>query len=265
MRPIICGIVGIMLAMGAVAPDAANAGPALNVYGAASLKEFLQDSESAFEKNHPGVDVRVNLNSSSRLRIQIEQGAPADVFLSANTQCMDPLVEHNLTEDATIFAHNRLVVLTPRSNPAGIDSPGDLAQSSLKLVVAAPETPIGRYTLASINKMDSSGAFGTSFKAKVMSNVCSQEPTVKSVVAKVHLGEADAGISYVSDVSPAINAKVLMIGIPDDYNIVADYPVAVVSGSRAKTIGNAFVRFVLSPEGQKLLQKHGFIPARVQR
>jgi len=243
----------------------AEANKSLMVFGAASLTEFLQEVSPIFEEQHKGTTVRLNLTSSSRLRIQIEQGAPADVFLSANTAHMDPLVKAGLAEKSALFAHNRLVIVVPGSNPGRLDTPADLAKPGLTLVIATPETPIGRYTRESIGKMDACGRYGSDFEKGVVANVRSNEPTVKAVVAKVHLGEADAGICYSSDITPAIRADVKVIEIPDDVNIVADYPIARLTGAREKSLAAYFVQFVLSPEGQRLLEKHGFIPARPTR
>ncbi|MBN1457911.1 MAG: molybdate ABC transporter substrate-binding protein [Armatimonadetes bacterium] len=240
----------------------AEADQTLLVFGAASLTEFLQEVGPIFEQQHKGTTVRLNLTSSSRLRIQIEQGAPADVFLSANMAHMDPLVKAGLAEKSDVFAHNRLVIVVPRSNPGKLDTPADLAKSGLTLVIATSETPIGRYTRESIGKMDACGRYGDRFEERVLANVRSNEPTVKAVVAKVHLGEADAGVCYSSDITPTIRADVKVIAIPDDVNIVADYPIARLAGAREKALAADFVRFVLSPEGQRLLEKHGFIPAR---
>ncbi len=240
----------------------AEGGTTLTVFGAASLTEFLQEAEASFEKDHAGTTVRLNLAASSRLRIQIEYGGRADVFLSADTQNMDPLVQAKLAEKPIIFAHNRLVIAVPRSNPARIGSPGDLAKPDVKLVIAAAETPIGTYTRESIYALDASGKYGKGFRKRVFANVCSQEPNVKAVVAKVNLGEADAGICYASDITPAIRPNVSAIDIPDEFNVIADYPIAVIAGPGRKDVAGQFVRFVLSPKGQSLLVKHGFVNAR---
>ena len=262
MRGIVSLSFSVVCALALVVGGPAEGANTLMVFGAASLTEFLQEAETLFQKEHPGTTVRLNLAASSRLRIQIEYGGPADVFLSADTKHMDPLVKAKLAERSSIFAHNRLVIVVPKSNPAHINAPGDLGKRNVKLVIAAPETPIGTYTREVIQKMDASGKYGKGFAARALGNVCSQEPTVKAVVAKVHLGEADAGICYASDITPAIRPAVSVIDIPDECNIIADYPIAVVAASRQKDLANQFVRFVLSPKGQSLLVKHGFVNAR---
>jgi molybdate transport system substrate-binding protein len=256
----ICIIPVVAVSLGLARPAAAAG--SLTVFGAASLTEFLQQAEQVFESEHPGTRLTLNLAASSRLRIQIEHGAPADVFLSANTLHMNGLVEAKLAQSPTVFAHNRLVIVLPQANPAHIDHPADLARPDLKLVIAAAETPIGRYTRISFDKMDASGEYGDDFKARAIANVRSNEPTVKAVVAKVLLGEADGGVCYASDVTAALRPKVKVVDIPDDVNVVADYPIALVAGSRNERLARQFIAFVLAPQGQRLLAHHGFIPAR---
>ncbi len=240
----------------------ATAADTLMVFGAASLTEFLKEAKPIFKEQNPGAEIRLNLASSSRLRIQIEYGGPADVFLSADTRNMEPLVKAKLAGKPSIFAHNRLVIAVPKKNPARIKTPSDLAKPNIKLVIAAAETPIGAYTREVIDKMEASGDYGNDFKPRVMANVRSHEPTVKAVVARVNLGEADAGVCYSSDITPAIRENVLTIDIPDAVNIIADYPIAVIARTEYRTLAGKFVAFVLSPEGQRLLVKHGFLNAK---
>jgi molybdate transport system substrate-binding protein len=247
----------MLIALVAIRP--AEAGRTLMILGAASLTEFLHEACPILEKQPKGTAVRLNLAASPRLRIQAEHGAPADVLLSASTAHMAPLVEAKLAEKSQPFAHNRLVMIVPRSNPGKLTAPADLAKPGLKLVLAATETPIGRCARESIGKMPECGGCGGSFEKRVLANVRSNEPTVKAVVAKVHLGEADAGTCYSSDVTPAIRSDIKTIAIPDGMNIVADYPIARLTDGREKALP---ADFVLSPEGQRLLEKHGFIPAR---
>lgn len=262
MRAVVWLAIPVLALAAVFAASPAEAADALTVFAAASLTEFLQEAQPLFEKENPGTEVRLNLAASSRLRIQIEYGGPADVFLSANTRHMDPLVKAKLAGKPSIFAHNRLVIAVPKRNPARIKMPCDLAKPNIKLVIAAAETPIGTYTREAIDKMEASGHYGDDFKARVMANVRSHEPTVKAVVARVNLGEADAGICYSSDITPAIRENVLTIDIPDAVNIIADYPIAIIARTRHRTLASKFVGFVLSPEGQRLLVKHGFLNAR---
>lgn len=246
----------------AVGVRPAAAGKTLTVFAAASLTETLKQVEPIFEKAHPGLDVRLNMAASSRCRIQIEQGAPADVFLSANTSNMDPLVGAGRVEKPAIFAHNRVLIIAPKSNPAGVKSPADLAKSGIKLVTCSPEVPIGKYTRIVIDKMEASGEYGSNFKARVLSNIVSEEPNVKGIVAKVRLGEADAGVCYASDVTPAVRPDVKVVGIPDEMNVIGDYPIAVVKGGSQKALAREFMAFMLSDRGQSILAENGFIPVR---
>ncbi len=255
-------VLAVSLLIGILPVQPADAAETLTVFAAASLTEFLGEAEPVFEKKHPGTQVRLNLAASSRLRIQIEYGGPADVFLSANTKNMGPLVKAKLAEKPSVFAHNRLIIAVPKRNPARIRAAADLARRGVKLVIAAEQTPIGTYTREVIGKMDACGDYGEDFAARVMANVRSHEPTVKAVVARVYLGEADAGICYASDITPAIRENVFSIDIPDAVNVVAAYPLAVISRTRHRALADTFVDFVLSPEGQRLLVKHGFLNAR---
>jgi len=248
----------LTLLVGTIQPAAAET--RLVVFAAASLTETLQQVEPVFEKAHPGVDVILNLAASSRCRIQIEQGAPADVFMSANAANMNPLVEAKLAEKPTIFAHNRVVIITPKANPGEVAKPGDLAKSGLKLVTCSPEVPIGKYTRIVLGKMDASGNYESDFKDRVLANVVSEEPDVKGIVTKVRLGEADGGICYASDVTRAVRPDLRVIDIPDNVNVIADYPIAILKGSDEKSLAGEFVSFMLSQHGQRMLAENGFIP-----
>lgn len=251
-------LLALVAGVASLLPAAADT--SLFVFAASSLTETLQEAEQVFEKAHPGVDVRLNLAASSRCRIQIEQGAPADVFLSANTSNMDPLVEAGLAKDPIIFTHNRVLIIAPKSNPGRLIGPSDLAKPGLKLVTCSPEVPIGKYTRTVIDKMDASGDYGANFKTKVLANIASEEPNVKGIVAKVLLGEADAGICYASDVTAAARPKLKVIDIPDEVNVIADYPIAVMTGSSQQALAQQFVAFMMSEQGQRLLAENGFIP-----
>lgn len=232
----------------------------LTVLAAASLQEFMNDAAPAFEKAHPGVKVRTSLAGSSELRIQIEQGAPADVFLSADTKNMAPLVSQHLVQKPVIFTKNSLAILVGRRYRTTIKTPADLAEQGVTLVLAAPEVPVGNYSRQVLAKLDASGKYGKDFSKRVLANVKSNEPNTKSVVAKVLLGEADAALVYVTDATPEVRRSTSVIAIPDNMNVIAAYPIAVVARSRNRALAQEFVDFVLSDDGKSLLRKHGFVP-----
>jgi molybdate transport system substrate-binding protein len=194
------------------------------------------------------------------LRTQIEEGAPADVFASASGKEMDTLVTGSfVTKDVPqIFLTNKLVVILPANNPATLEKLEDLAKSGIKLVLAAETVPVGNYARQALDKMN--GSFGADFKDKVLANVVSNEDNVKQVVAKVQLGEADAGIVYISDSIAAPELK--SIEIPAELNVIAKYPIAPLTKSENADLAAKFTEHVLSAEGQAVLQKWGFAPIK---
>jgi len=254
------GILSLLVAFSLVSSTPASADRTLTIFGAASLAEYLEAAKPIFEKLHPGVTVRINTAGSGQVRVQIEQGAPADVFMSADTANMDTLAAAGRVMKPAVFARNRLTVIIPKDNPAAIQTLADLAKPRVKLVIGAADVPVGKYTRTIIDKMDASGAYGKGFAKRVLANVRSEEPSVKPVVTKVSLSEADAGFCYISDVTPVVRPKVRAIRIPDKDNVIAVYPIAVLSESKEKALAQDFVKLVLSPEGQRLLAKHGFLP-----
>jgi molybdate transport system substrate-binding protein len=241
-------------------PTAGSIGPSgsLTVFAAASLTDAFGEMGEAFEAANPGVSVAFNFAGSAALRAQIEEGAPADVFASANTSHMDQLHDAGLAGAPAVFAHNSLVVIAPNDNPGGIETLADLAKPGLKLVLAADAVPAGGYARDMLAKADGDPAFGAGFSEAVLANLVSNESNVKQVVTKVALGEADAGIVYGSDVTAAVAPDLQTIEVPAAVNVVADYPIAVLSESDHPEAAREFVDFVLSVEGQTILAKWGF-------
>ena len=233
---------------------------ALTVFAAASLTDAFTEIGKNFESQNPNVTVTFNFAGSQALRTQIEEGAPADVFASASAKEMDALIAGSFAakESSQIFLSNKLAVIVPADNPAGIDSLDDLANSGVKIVLAAEEVPVGNYSRQAFELMNAS--FGADFKNNVLANVVSNEDNVKQVVAKVQLGEADAGIVYMSDavVAPELET----IQIPDEMNVIAKYPIAPLVESDNIELARAFVAYVLSDEGQAILRKWGFAPPK---
>lgn len=230
----------------------------LSVFAAASLTDAFTEIGSAFEASHPDVRITFNYGGSQNLRTQIEQGAPADVFASANTKEMDSLVSGNLVAAGTpkIFLTNQLVTILPQDNPAGIGSLADLAKPGLKLVLAAEEVPAGRYARQVLEQLNQ--LYGDDYKDKVLANVVSNEDNIRQAVTKVQLGEADASIVYVSDAVAVPDLQ--RIEIPADMNVIAEYPIAALAKTENAELASAFVAYVLSPAGQAILEKWGFTP-----
>jgi molybdate transport system substrate-binding protein len=242
----------------AVPPTDTTEPKTLHVFAAASLTDAFTEIGRNFEAANPGTTVAFNFAGSQALQTQIEEGAPADVFASASKTDMDTLVTDNfVTQDAPEqFLNNKLVVIVPKDNPAGLATLEDLAKPGIKLVLAADAVPVGKYALQALDLMDAK--FGNGYKTKVLANVVSNEDNVKQVVSKVQLGEADAGIVYTSDGVAAPELK--RIEIPVDLNVIAKYPIAALAKSENIDLANAFIAYVLSADGQAILQTWGFAP-----
>lgn len=244
------------------APQDPSQSREITVYAAASLSEAFRELAPLFERETQGARVRYNFAGSQQLAVQIEQGARADVFASADQRWMDYLTERRLASGAaSAFARNRLVAIVPRANPGRIAALTDLARPGLKLVVAAEAVPAGRYTREVIRRLSERPGAPRGYGERVLANVVSQEENVKAVLAKVQLGEADAGFVYRSDVTAATASSLIVIDIPDDANVVAHYPIAVLAGARDPSAARAFVSFVLGTRAQQVLARHGLIPA----
>jgi len=230
----------------------------LNVFGAASLTAAFGEIKTKFEAANPNVTVTYNFAGSNTLATQITNGAPADVFASADTNNMQKV--NTLVNTPQTFARNNVVVIIPAKNPGNIKTLHDLANKGVKIAVAGPSVPVGNYTLEVLSKMGQSSEYGPAYESAVKANFVTQETSVSGVVQKVELGEVDAGYVYVSDAYSA-GSKVSSITIPDQYNIVADYPIATVKDSTHPTQAEAFVQYVLSPDGQAILVQYHFLPA----
>ncbi|MGH8958049.1 MAG: molybdate ABC transporter substrate-binding protein [Acidimicrobiia bacterium] len=214
------------------------------VSAAASLTDAFEEVEAAFEAANPGVDVLMNFGSSSSLREQILEGAPVDVFASADVSNMDRVVESGDADDAATFARNSLQIAVPEGNPAGIGGLDDFSEPDLLIglcVAGVPCGDLGRQALEN---------------AGVVPALDTEEPDVKALLTKIEVGELDAGITYVTDVlsSEAVDG----IEIPGQFNVVADYPIAVLVDAPHPSGAEAFVEFVLSRDGQLILQSYGF-------
>jgi molybdate transport system substrate-binding protein len=234
----------------------------ITVYAAASLTDAFSELGKLMEQDSLPTRVRYNFAGSQQLAVQLEQGAKADVFASADQRWMDYVRERHLTAGPSkIFAHNRLVVILPKSNPGHVRELQDLARRGVKLVVGAEAVPVGKYTREMFRRLERRPGFPPAYRDSVLANVVSQEENVKSVVAKVQLGEADAGVVYRSDVTPRVAPSVTVLEIPDDANVLASYPIAVLTGSADSLAARAFLALLLGPEGRRVLARHGLTPA----
>lgn len=230
----------------------------LNVFAAASLTEAFKEIAQALEKHYPGLRIVYNFAGSQALRTQIEQGAQADIFASADGRQMEQARQNGVTQGETpIFVKNRLVVIVPHDNPAGIQTFQDLARPGMKLDLAAAQVPVGNYSREAIEK--ASAAYGADFATQVRQNIVSEENNVKQVVLKVQLGEVDAGIVYISDVILQVRQAIHTIPIPDAYNRIATYPIAITKDVKNRLAAEAFIAFVLSEPGQAILKAHNFL------
>jgi molybdate transport system substrate-binding protein len=259
----------LVLALLAAPPSHARSGPApstLEVFAAASLSDVFTEIGHHLERQRPGLTVRMNFAGSQQLAAQIEQGAVADVFASADGRWMDYARNRDLLagEPAT-FVMNRLVVIVPKSNPARIHHLQDLARGGVKMVLGADAVPVGHYSRTVLRNLARDHAFDGDFAPLVLRNVVSEEENVKSIVGKVQLGEADAGIVYRSDVTATVARFLHAIEIPDSANVFASYPIAIVKDTREPEAARAFVDLVLSAEGQQILGRYGFIPVTPAR
>lgn len=236
----------------------------LVVYAASSLTDAFEQIASEFEAANPGVDVLFNFGGSSELAAQLREGAPADVFASANARQMRVAREAGrIAGTPRTFAKNRLVLIVPADNPAGIAALRDLAAAGMSIVVAAEGVPVRDYTNTLLDRLAADPAYGEAYRAAFMANVVSEEPNVRQVAAKVAFGEADAGLVYASDVTPDISDEVIALAIPDDLNTIAAYPIAVTDDAAAPELAQAFVDFVLSDRGQAILVSWNFLSARI--
>ena len=241
----------VAMLLGAAACGGGSSGSAspkpsqLTVFAAASLTDAFTEIGDDFTAAHPGVGVSLDFAGSNDLVTQIQQGAPADIFASADTVNMD--TAGDLVDTPQVFSGNELAIAVAPGNPENVVGLADLSRSDLKVVLAAQDVPAGKYANEILDRA------GVSVKP------VSLELSVKGVVTKVALGEADAGIVYVTDVS-ATKGKIDSVAIPKSHNVIASYLIATVVASEDMVNAQAFVDFVLSAAGQQVLASYGFLP-----
>jgi molybdate transport system substrate-binding protein len=241
-------------------PTAPPANITLKVLAPSSLTEAAKDITAAYEAAHPGVKLAIEFGHTPTQRLQLMQGATGDVFITASQKDMDDAVADKSVAagQPRVFAKNLLVVVLPAKNSADLQKLEDLAKPSVRVLVAVADTPIGKVTLNLLDKMEKQ--FGAGYKAKVVANVVSSESGVKPIVSKIKLGEADAGIVYVTDAVSAPELKTL--AIPAELNMVMQLNVAPLAKAANPEQAAAFTAYLMSPEGQATLKKWGFLPGQ---
>jgi molybdate transport system substrate-binding protein len=227
----------------------------VTVFAASSLTDAFGKIGSEIEESGEG-KVTHNFGGSQALVTQLSQGARADVLASADARNMEAAVSAGVVETGTqrVLLTNRLVVAVEPGGRA-VATLEDLAKPGIKLVLAAESVPAGNYSLQALDKLSENPQYGADFKARVLANVVSREDNVRQVVAKVELGEADAGIVYVTD---ARGGKVGTVAIPYEYNVIARHMIAPVKGGPNPEGGRRFMEYMLSDEGQQVLEDFGF-------
>jgi molybdate transport system substrate-binding protein len=234
---------------GSPTPSTTTLSGTASVFAAASLTDSFKALGTAFQTAHSGTTIQFNFAGTPTLVTQIEQGASADVFASADTTNMDKLKADGFTGGASqVFAHNKLEIVVAAGNPKGIAGLADLAKPGVIYITEAATVPAGKYALQIL------ASAGVKVTPK------SLETDVKSVVGKIELGEADAGIVYTTDVKAA-GSKVTGVPIPDSVNVTATYPIVAVKGAKNAALGKTFIAYVLSADGQATLQTFGFLRA----
>jgi molybdate transport system substrate-binding protein len=238
------------------AEDRAAAPREITVFAAASLSDAFNELAEVYQVQNEGVQVVFNFAGSSQLATQLNEGIAADVFASANTTQMRVAVDGGriAAETERVFVSNRLAIVVPADNPAGINALEDLAQPGVQLILAVEGVPVRQYTDEIV------AAMPADFQEQFYNNLVSEEDNVRQVAAKVALGEADAGVVYTSDVTPDIADKVQQIDIPDAQNVIATYPIAPLADAPQPELAQSFIDFVLSAEGQRILSRWGFGP-----
>jgi molybdate transport system substrate-binding protein len=259
---------GLLLVATLLAPSMAGAKSTstLTVFAAASLSDAFGEIGRQMERENQDLQVRFNFAGSNQLALQIESGAQADVFASADLPWMSYLAERErLAGAAQIFAHNRMVAIVPKTNPARIRGLRDFGRRGIKLVLAGEAVPAGQYARAILRNLASRPEFGEDFARRTLANLVSEEENVRAVVTRVQLGEADAGFCYVSDALGPPARYLRTFPIPEEANVLAEYTIAVMKSAPKHDLAEAFVEKVFSPGGQRILAHYGFLPASSPR
>lgn len=246
-------LTALLLTAGSAAAD-------LTVFAAASLTDAFTELGKAFDATS-GNKTTFSFAGSQALRTQLENGAKADVYASANDAQYTPLVTKGIVAAGQPFVRNKLTLIAPKDNPA-LQTLKDLTKPGLKLVIADKTVPVGDYTRRMLAAIDKSGTYGKDFAARTLKNVVSEETNVRQVALKVQLGEADAAVVYATDVTPTLRPLVRVVALPTRFNQNASYPIGVLKASVSPDAAQAFVSYVQSAAGQQILKKWGFLSPR---
>ena len=252
----------VLLGLVLILPGRPAGADELMVFAASSLTEAFTELGRQYEQAHPDTRIVFHFAGSQALAAQISQGAAVDVFAAADDQVMTRLLKQGLIETPAFFAGNSLALIVSRQAVQPIPDLNSLARPGNLLILGAPSVPVGRYTQRLLDSLGSDPAYGPAFVAGVRGNLVSEEASVKGVATKVALGEADAGVVYVSDLAPYLRERVRVIPLPEVHVPPVRYPVALVTDSSRKVSARRFIDYLLSPQGQRILAAHGFLPAR---
>lgn len=265
--PVSLAVLGVIACRGADPAPATSPAPAqsaapaaateheLVVFAAASLRDAFTGLGDDFKRSHAGIQLTFNFAGTQELRTQLEQGATVDVFASADQKHMQELVAAGRVTGPVVFARNEPVLVVAKDAAEKIHGLADLP-SAERIVIGTPEVPIGRYTLQILDR--AAASLGADFRSKVEAKVVSRELNVKQVLAKVRLGEAQAGVVYRTDAKSV--AEVTTLEIPQDVNVIAQYPIAIVKDAPHPGLARAWVELVVSDAGQATLKNAGFLP-----
>jgi molybdate transport system substrate-binding protein len=235
-------------------PGAADA--AFTVFAAASLTDTLAKLAERYEEGEPDVHITTSFDSSSALRAQIEQGAPADLFLAADLVNAQALADAGLGTAPVPFARNRLTLIVPASNPAGLTSAFDLARPGMRVIAAGEAVPVSAYASELVERIGRSPGAPVGFAEGYRANVVSREDNVRAVLTRIELGEGDAAIVYATDA--ASTDEVIVVPLPAGVEVAATYAGAVISGSRGEAAAARFLDWLSGPDAQAVFREHGF-------
>jgi molybdate transport system substrate-binding protein len=232
------------------------------VSSAASLRDVMTEIGSAFERTHPATKVALNFANSSQLAAQVELGAPVEVFATADKRDVSRLALKNLVRAQATFARNSLIVAVSIQSGSLITTIADLAAPGVRIIGAGKQVPVTTYTRQFLDKADAAGLYGPAFGERYRNNVASEEQDVRTLATKIAMGEGDAGIVYVTDITKDLATKVRTLPIPENLNVTTEYEVALLSAGANQSAGDSFYRFLLSEEAASYLRKYGFLPPR---